>query len=324
MIRQQTNNEVEFSVIIPTKDRLQTLTKVLSGLEKQTFPKKKFEVLVVDDLSHDGTSEFLSSYQKTTPLNFRCLEGQGKTAGAARNIGLFQARGDFVLFLDSDTIPQIDVLHLHSLWQTHFTGKNCILGRITMSDLLDMEEQARVNDTVLKVGLDSLAELEWQDYRTANTSLGRELCLRAGGFDEKLVAAEDTEFSSRLVEQLSIRYYYVNDIEVIHHHPITQKNYFEKGTQYGQAVAVWYQKAPQLRPVLVSRYGVFAVEMSLFKKIKYIIRAILVNRFTIPTISMCGQRLRQHFFNVSDRLFKCVFRYQLRRAFRSNLLKSWS
>lgn len=311
-------NAFEISVIIPSRNRRNTLIQVLYALEDQDYPKNLFEVIVIDDQSTDGTAEFLTAYQNQTVLNLTTVTGPAKTAGAARNLGLSHARGRVVLFLDSDTIPKPNVISQHMLWQEHYGSHTCVLGRVLMSDKLEKRQQGRLNDTETKFDDEDIAELGWQEYRTANTSIQREICQLVGGFDEELPAAEDTEFASRL-SFLQMRFIFISHIQVVHHHPITAHGYFNKGSMYGEAVALWYQKSPELRHTLISRYGVFAPEMDSAKKLKYMMRALLINRVTVPVISVTGHVTRTIWFECSDVLYASVFRYHVRKAFRTRL-----
>ncbi len=309
-------NYIEFSIIIPSRDRCDTLKKVLRALEQQTFPTSRFEVLVVDDLSTDQTAEFLGDFVRQTTLSLRILQGQGTTAGAARNLALEQAIGRRIIFLDSDTIPKHDLLVQHMIWHDHFGDYSCICGGVTMSTELQVSNQSRINETKTKYDFQHISEMIWQDYRTANTSLSRELCLTANGFDPDLPAAEDTEFASRL-HKLGVRFLFIRDIRVEHYHPMSYDGYFLKGDMYGQAVARWYAKAPELRPILTSRYGVYAPELTFERKVKHRLRDLIVNRITVPFLSRMGRLSRTLWFNLSDQLYKCVFRYHVRRSFQT-------
>ncbi|MBN1478926.1 glycosyltransferase [candidate division KSB1 bacterium] len=311
-------DQYEFSIIIPCRNRCDTLRQVLVALECQTFPQRAFQVIVIDDQSTDGTDVFLANFQKQTCLNLTALAGKGTTAGAARNTGLEKACGEQILFLDADTIPHKNLLIQHQSWQHHFGDKTCIVGRVCMSESLKKAEQSRVNEAATKYDKQCTAELPWPEYRTANTSIAREICLRAGGFDSRLPAAEDTEFASRLVK-LGVRFFFVRDIEVVHHHPMDEKGYFHKGILYGRAIALWYRKAPEHRAVLVHRYGVYAPELKKYRKVKHIFRRFFINSLSVPILVSTARFIRSTWFEMSNHVYKCVYRYYVRQAFRSSL-----
>jgi len=310
---------VRLSVIIPTKDRSTTLIRVLRALEHQYCDKKLFEVIVIDDKSSDDTFSVLKGFAGKTHLNFRFLTGGGTTPGAARNIGLHHARGDWVLFLDADTIPDSYVIRQHLHYHQKMDESVCVIGYVHMDSQLEQVEQARRNETMLTFSPHTW--LSWPEYRTANSSMSRQRCLGVGGFDETLVAAEDTELSSRLARR-GMCFYYIDSIRVCHSHPMDVNGYFKKGQLYGQAAAFWYKKSPDLRPLLVQRYGVFARETHFYKKIKYIARSIIVNRLTVPAIAFWGHRIRSTWTESSDRLYQCVYRYRTRRAFRQYMTRN--
>lgn len=306
------------SVIIPSYNRRDTLTQVLYALENQDYPLFLFQVVVVDDASTDGTAEFLDAFRKATLLEITVVSGPGINAAAARNRGLEHAVGEIVLFLDADTIPQSDVVKKHIMWHRHYGEGVCLIGNVAMSEVLATTSQARLNETQTQYDTQEIAEIAWQEYRTANTSLHREVCTIVRGFDESLPAAEDTEFASRLAET-GLRFIFIRDIKVVHHHPMTRVGFFRKGTLYGQAVAGWYSKAPKLRGMLVQRYGVYAPEMSRVKKMEYGIRVLLINRLTIPLLIVTGAALRSFRLQSSDLMYRCIFRYHVRQAFRTRL-----
>jgi len=97
------------SVIIPTKNRRFLLEEALGSLSGQTL--RSWEALIVDDGSSDGTEEFVKGLS-STDTRFRYLARSGHNAGASacRNLGLSKARGNYVIFLDSDDLLDRDCL----------------------------------------------------------------------------------------------------------------------------------------------------------------------------------------------------------------------
>ena len=91
-------SEPLFSVVVPTFNRRELLTAALDSIRDQTFTR--FEVIVVDDGSSDGTAEYLKSLGDRIQL----LTQRNLGPGAARNRGLERARGRYVAFLDSDDL----------------------------------------------------------------------------------------------------------------------------------------------------------------------------------------------------------------------------
>lgn len=87
------------SIIIPTYNEKKVLEECIESLGAQTY--KEFEIVVVDDGSTDGTPEIIQNLQKTLP-NFLALSQNHKGAGAARNLGAHKAKGEILVFVDSD------------------------------------------------------------------------------------------------------------------------------------------------------------------------------------------------------------------------------
>lgn len=104
----------KISVVIPVFNNPNYLLNTLRHLEHQTFPRSEFEVIIVDDGSDDQTSEVLEKklpdFQiPITGLYFPRLKkremGDNQfRAGLARNYGVRFARGEFLVFLDSDIL----------------------------------------------------------------------------------------------------------------------------------------------------------------------------------------------------------------------------
>lgn len=89
-------NNIKFSVIMPAYNAEEFIEDAINSVLNQTY--SNYELIVVDDCSTDNTYNVVKQYSKIrllqTPENSR--------QGAARNIGLENCSGDYVLFLDAD------------------------------------------------------------------------------------------------------------------------------------------------------------------------------------------------------------------------------
>ncbi len=85
------------SVIIPTYNRADLLPKAIKSVLRQTHPH--IEINIIDDGSSDNTKDVLKSYGGR--VKYFCSSHSGLPA-IARNVGLSNAQGEYIAFLDSD------------------------------------------------------------------------------------------------------------------------------------------------------------------------------------------------------------------------------
>jgi glycosyltransferase involved in cell wall biosynthesis len=85
------------SVIIPTHNSAQTIQRCLNSLQKQSIQNEFFEVIIVDDGSQDQTIDIINSFD-----GYKLIQVDSCTVSHARNIGVKNAVGEIIAFLDSD------------------------------------------------------------------------------------------------------------------------------------------------------------------------------------------------------------------------------
>lgn len=89
-------NDIKFTIIMPAYNAEEFIEDSIKSVFKQTYTN--YELIVIDDCSTDSTYEIVKKYPNIkllqTPVNSR--------QGAARNIGLNNCTGDYILFLDAD------------------------------------------------------------------------------------------------------------------------------------------------------------------------------------------------------------------------------
>lgn len=101
------------SVIITTYNRPDALTAVVEALFTQD--DTGFEIIIADDGSGDNTRAAVAALQARAPVALRHVwqADQGFRAARARNLGTLDARGDYIVFLDGDCIPQRNFISQH-------------------------------------------------------------------------------------------------------------------------------------------------------------------------------------------------------------------
>ena len=87
------------TVVIPTFDRARLLSRSISSVIAQTF--SNWELIVVDDGSTDDTAAIVRQWQNECPT-IRYIRQDNQGVGAARNLGVSEARGFYIACLDSD------------------------------------------------------------------------------------------------------------------------------------------------------------------------------------------------------------------------------
>lgn len=167
------------SIIVPTKNSAATLEKCLESIKNQTY--SPIELIVVDNNSTDSTKDIA---RKFTDKVFN----KGPERSAQRNYGATVAKGEFVVFIDSDMELSKGVI------------KQCVekmSADTKIAGIIIPEEsfgegfwaQCKKLERSFYVGVD------WME---AARFFKREDFLKIGGYDENIVGAEDWDLSQRM------------------------------------------------------------------------------------------------------------------------------
>ena len=118
------------SFIIPAYNASTTIVRTLDSIYSLSLKKDEFEVIVVDDCSMDNTLAILQNYASSKKNMHVLHQEQNHRQGAARNRGLREAKGQYIMFVDADDmvengVPkalqqmdsmQVDALFCNYLW----------------------------------------------------------------------------------------------------------------------------------------------------------------------------------------------------------------
>jgi glycosyltransferase involved in cell wall biosynthesis len=164
------------SVIIPTYNRKDLLRETLNSLAQQTYPSDRFEVVVVDDGSTDGTKEIAA---EAFPFTLRYLWQSNQGDAAARNFGARRSQADILVFLDDDIL--VEPGYLTYLIHAHDMRKNKIVVGTWNLWLAETTPFSQTLHTSLASDhTHRITELPFRDVYSNNMSLRREAYFKIG------------------------------------------------------------------------------------------------------------------------------------------------
>ena len=237
---------MDFSVVIPTHNRITMLQRVLDALEEQQ-DAPQFETIVINDGSTDDTDKVLS---QRTGITFRTQPNAGP--GRARNHGVSLAHGRFVIFIGDDTVPEPRFLAEHA--RTHRDSNHDPL--IACLGYTGWPRSERVtafmdyiNDYGLQFGyrlIEDGGTVPFNFFYTSNISIDRQLLL-ANPFDTTFPSAawEDIELAYRL-EARGLKIRYNAKAVTRHYHRMNVDTFARRQYTVGKSGAIFYRKHPEL------------------------------------------------------------------------------
>jgi len=190
------NNPFDISVIIPTYNRKHTLDIALDSVLNQTITSS--EIIVVDDGSTDGTSEWIDSKYPSVKL-FR-QKNQG--VSSARNTGIKQAKGDWIALLDSDDEwlsnkleRQVQALQENSDILFCHTNEIWIRNGVRVNQ---MKKHQKYGGHIFEKCLDMCR------ISPSSSLIHKSILEDVGLFDEKLKVCEDYDLWLRITAKYSV------------------------------------------------------------------------------------------------------------------------
>lgn len=250
---------MELSVVIPTYNRRASLARTLASLEQQSLNRAAYEILVVDDGSTDGSWESLN--QEKGVRAFRQAQNAGPAA--ARNVGIQNATGKWILFLGDDTFPDANCLEKHLRAHQETPGDNiAVLGGVEwweQNPVTPLMRYLTTGGTIQHFNFHAIQDTENVPYGfffTANISVSRDFLLRYGLFDTEFryAYAEDTELAYRLTAH-GLRIIYRPQARVAHDHPTSYAGAKRRAQNAGKSELVMARKHPELANLDFLNYG---------------------------------------------------------------------
>lgn len=264
----QTKNLV-ISIIIPVFQDPCGLKDTLNSLVKQDFPKKNYEIIIVDNGSIDNTLNIAKMFAKKYRKLIRIIiENNIKSSYAARNKGIKASKGSIIAFIDADMSVSKD-------WLTRIV----ISLEKYRADYLACKVEIYLKENFIFGLYNKMTGFPVEQY-ISNNHFAPTCCLivrkiifeRVGLFDSKLISSGDYEFGNR-VHRFGYKLYYDPTIIMMHPARSSFKHTFFKFFRIGrgtQQISFYYPKyyKEMHRNILNLRYYLPSKPWSFFERMK--------------------------------------------------------
>lgn len=196
------------SIVVPLHNAKASLPNLLESLLNQNYPKSRYEIIVVDDGSTDGSSSMITEAikERRETCNTKVLRCNEKGGPArARNLGIKNSKGEIIAFTDADAIPDKNWLRelVHGFNNDLVGG---VMGKV-VTDFEKLLYPTRVSPI--------------SKFVTCNIAYRRRALIECGLFDEefKYPFREDSDIAYRILDH---RYDIVESDNAVVYHPIRQ------------------------------------------------------------------------------------------------------
>lgn len=173
------------SIIVPTYNHASSLKITISSIISQT--NTKWNLIIIDDGSTDETEKVVQAYLKDSRIQYYFQSNQG--VSAARNLGIQKAKGEFVIFLDSDDYVKdnlIERLHQENYFSYDFVTWNVL------------KIKNKIESIVKPENLGALYSFKELLFLAGSICIKKELFVQVGGYDPHLKFGENYELGLRL------------------------------------------------------------------------------------------------------------------------------
>ena len=231
------------SVIVGIRNEEKFIEECIESLLNLDYPRDSYEIIIVDGMSTDKTPEIVQKYPVKLLFNER------KNVAAARNLGVKNAKGNFVAFTDGDckVDPQWLKVLIREMQDAPddvvcFGGPNLIFdtdpifGRVVgyaQESFLGSGGSAQSKNSTKRHYVSSLPN--------CNAMYKKAAILEAGGFDERFVVGQDGDLNYRIGKKGN-RFLYVPEAQVLHHRRGTFKSFSVRMFKYGLWMAELFKK----------------------------------------------------------------------------------
>ncbi len=237
-----------YSIIVPSFNRSDEIRELLTSFTALDFEPSRLELIIADDGSEDDTALLVKNFQEKLPFQLYFYSQTNQGPGAARNMGMRYAQGDFFIFIDSDcTVPpswlKIIDQALKQSQAEAFGGRDSF--RPDFPDLLKAINYS-MTSFITSGGLRGRKGKKLAKFypRSFNMGLSRNLYDKIGGFGS-LRHGQDIEYSHRMIKS-GAKIVFIDDAVVYHKRRTSLKKFFRQVFNWGVARINLYKIDPTM------------------------------------------------------------------------------
>jgi glycosyltransferase involved in cell wall biosynthesis len=234
-----------FSIVIPTYHAQESLKECLGALLDQGVNEQGCEIIVVNDGGDDEVREHIVSLGNGSRIRYLYQENKGPAA--ARNLGIENANGDVILFLDDDSLPTEKWFgETRKAWERHRDVHG--IGGYVASRLSDGMCSC-VNADLFNWFLDAQASGQHPNFlTTCNGGYQKSALIKVGNFDQsfKTASGEDRDLNLKIVKAGG-KLVLDRSIIVYHDRVLSLRSFLKKHMNYGKAAYEIHQRYPDQR-----------------------------------------------------------------------------
>lgn len=237
------------TVIVPVRNEGAFIRDTLEQLLEQDYDPSRFEVIVADGQSTDGTPAIVLALQ-AGHANLRLLDNPRRWSSAARNLAIREARGDILVIIDGHC-ELANPRYLQELADAFArSGADCV-GR---PQPLDARGATRVQRAIAAARSswlghhpDSFIYSSTEQFvrpQSVAVAYRRSVFETVGLFDESFDACEDVEFNHR-IDQAGLHCFFTPRVGVHYHPRSSLARLFRQMVRYGRGRARLFHKHPE-------------------------------------------------------------------------------
>ncbi len=226
----------EASVVIPMYNAEKSIGKTIKSLLGQNYPKSKYDIIVVDDGSTDGSVEVVKKCK-----GVKLILQKHAGPAVARNRGVRHSEGGILLFTDADCIASKNWIRNMT---EPFKNEKVVAVAGTYKTANSKNVISRFIGYEIKARHDAMTKQHSIDFvGTFSAAYRRKVFLEFGGFDENFQRAsgEDTDLSFQISKANGL-IVFKPDAYVYHHHPETLMTMLRKKFWMGYWRVPLYKK----------------------------------------------------------------------------------